>query len=133
MRRHPLARPRCSGCSARCGRPPTPEQVAQCAKSPGPAGRRLKELGWVEGENLRTEAFYAAGDDRRLPELAKALVAKRPDVIWAIGPEAAVAAVNATRTIPIVYWTGYVVERGLVESLARPGRNATGVVFEEAR
>ena len=68
---------------------PTPEQLAQSAKSPGPVLRRLKELGWSVGENLRFETVYAEGREERLPELARALVKKRVDVIWALGPEAA--------------------------------------------
>ncbi len=72
----------------------------------------------------------AAGREDRLPELAEELVRKRVDVIWALGPEAAVAAARATKTIPIVFWgVGYPVEQGLIDSYARPGRNVTGMAF----
>jgi len=52
------------------------------------------------------------------------------DVIWANGPEAAIAAARATTTIPIVFWgVAFPVETGLIDSLARPGRNATGMAY----
>ena len=100
----------------------------QLAASPGP--KRLRELGWVEGETFRTEPAYANGDLDRLPGLAKTLVEKQVDVIWAITPYAAVAVARATKTIPIVFFgAGDPVRDGLVDSLAHPGRNATGVAF----
>ena len=89
----------------------------QLAASPGP--KRLRELGWVEGETFRTEAAYANGDLDRLPGLAKTLVEKQVDVIWAITPYAAVAVARATKTIPIVFFgAGDPVGDGLVDSLA---------------
>lgn len=107
---------------------PTPEQIAQRANNPVP--RRFRERGWVAGQNIRFELAYAEGREERLPELAAALVEKRVDVIWAFGSEAAVAAARATKTIPIVFWAPAAVELGLVDSLARPGRNVTGVGLE---
>jgi putative ABC transport system substrate-binding protein len=72
----------------------------------------LRELGWVEGQNLEVVRRYAEGHAERLPALAAALVAKQ-----------------ATRTIPIIMVGGDPVSLGVVESLARPGGNITGVSF----
>jgi putative ABC transport system substrate-binding protein len=88
----------------------------------------LAALGWTDGVNLRVE--HASGDGRedRMPALAEALVRKGVDVIWVAGPEAALAAARATRTIPIAFYgVGFPVEHGLVESLAKPGGNVTGL------
>jgi len=91
----------------------------------------MRKLGWVEGENLLVERAEAGNRLERLPELAAGLVAKNVDVIWTNSPESAVAAARATKTIPIVFWqVGFPVELGLVDSLARPGRNVTGLAFE---
>lgn len=91
---------------------------------------RLRELGWVEGQNLVVERAYANRRIDHLPELAASLVSKRVDIIWAGAPAAAVAAARATRTIPIVFANvTFPVELGLVDALGRPGRNATGVGF----
>lgn len=92
---------------------------------------RLRELGWVEEKTLLFERAHGEGREERLPELAAILVAKKVDVIWVIGGEAAVAAARATKIIPIVFW-GVVapVEQGLIDSFARPGRNVTGVAFQ---
>ena len=104
---------------------PPPEELQR-----SPLIVRLRELGWVEGETLLFERTYGEGSEARLSELAAKLVAKKVDVIWAPGPQAAVAAARATRTIPIVFWgVGLPVEQGLIESFARPGRNVTGVAF----
>ena len=107
---------------------PRPEEIAR-----SPLTVRLRELGWVEGKTLLVERAYGEGSEERLPELASTLVAKRVDVIWAFGPEGAIAAARATRTIPIVFWgVPAPVEQGLIESFARPGRNVTGVAFYAA-
>lgn len=104
--------------------PPTPEQRA-------PGSARLRELGWVEGQNLVIERFYAEGRAERLPELMTQLIAKRPDVIWMSNPETAVMAAGATKTIPIVFWgIPFPIEQGFVDSYARPGRNITGLAFQ---
>ena len=88
----------------------------------------LAARGWVEGRNLRIDERYADGDRSRLEPLAAELVALGPDVIVASTQPAAVAAMKATRTIPIVFViVPEPVESGLVESLARPGKNATGL------
>jgi len=90
--------------------------------------QRLRELGYVYGENLVTESRSAEGMPDRLPALAAELVRIPVDVIVASGPPTARAAQQATRTIPIVI-AGMPdpVGSGLVDSLARPGGNVTGV------
>ena len=88
----------------------------------------LLELGWVDGKNIRIEYRHAEGRTDRLPDLAADLVGLKIDIIVAaITPEAQ-AAKNATKTIPIVGASlGDPVELGLVESLAHPGGNLTGL------
>lgn len=96
--------------------------------------RLLGELGYVEGRNIRLEFRNAAGNADALPALAQELVQQGGvDVIVAISTPAALAAYKATQTIPIVAFTAVdPVGSGLANSLARPGRNVTGVaVFSE--
>ena len=88
----------------------------------------LREVGYVEGQNLVVERRYAEGRIERLPALAAELVGLKPDVILATGGDAIRAAMNATKIIPIVMAFGEdPVGKGLVASLARPGGNITGV------
>jgi len=88
----------------------------------------LRALGWVEGQNIVIEDRWAEGNISRLPELAAALVRLKVDVIVTLSWPAAVAAKNATATIPIViFGTGDPVGTGLVQSLAHPGGNVTGL------
>lgn len=88
----------------------------------------LRELGWIEGQNYTIEAVFAEGKPDRLPELAAELVRRRVDVILAGSNPGTLAAKNATRTIPVVMvTTADPVGGRLVESLARPGANITGV------
>jgi putative tryptophan/tyrosine transport system substrate-binding protein len=95
-----------------------------------PLSAALRQLGWIEGQNLAIEHRYAEGDEARLPALARELVSRHVDAIWTLGPEAAVAAAQSTRTIPIVFWgINYPIELGLVDSFSRPGRNVTGIAF----
>jgi ABC-type uncharacterized transport system substrate-binding protein len=92
----------------------------------------LRELGYVEGKNLVIEYRSAQPDPARLSALAAELVAASVDVIVAIYNPAIIAAKTATTTIPIV---GLIVlepvETGIVQSLARPGGNVTGLSWEE--
>jgi putative ABC transport system substrate-binding protein len=88
----------------------------------------LRDLGWVEGKNISFEYRYAEGRNDRLPELAAELVRLKVDVIVASGPTDTLAAQKASSAIPIVMATaGDPVTSGLVESLARPGGNVTGL------
>jgi putative tryptophan/tyrosine transport system substrate-binding protein len=90
----------------------------------------LRELGYVEGQNVAFEYRYAERKADRLPELAAELVRLKVDIIVASGSDTVVrAAKNATKTIPIVMSGQGIdpVEVGLVESLARPGGNVTGL------
>jgi ABC-type uncharacterized transport system substrate-binding protein len=94
------------------------------------ARRALRDLGYVEGQNLAIEYRYAEGRPERLPDLAADLVRTRPDVMFALGGDVTSAAVKATQTIPIVFTSSAdPVRLGFVASLARPGGNATGVTF----
>jgi putative ABC transport system substrate-binding protein len=88
----------------------------------------LRELGWVEGENVLFERRYAENRLERLPELAADLVRLKVDVIVASGTLAPLAAKRATSTIPIVMTAaGDPLGTGLVAALARPGGNVTGM------
>jgi putative ABC transport system substrate-binding protein len=91
--------------------------------------QRLRELGWVEGQNIVIDYRYAEGRVDRLPDLAAELVRLKVDLIVAsAGAQAAAAAKNATETIPIVMiFVRDPVGTGLIASLARPGGNVTGV------
>jgi len=101
-----------------------PETMAQYAA----LWAGLRELGYIEGENLVVEYRYAGGQDERLPTLAGELAQLKVDLIVAAGPGAAKAAKDATTTIPVVVPTSNApVETGLVASLARPGGNVTGL------
>jgi ABC-type uncharacterized transport system substrate-binding protein len=87
----------------------------------------LRELGYVEGQNIAFEFRSAEGKLDRLPELAAELVQLKVDVIVALYVPPSLAAKQATREIPIVVIVGDPVETGIVSNLARPGGNITGV------
>jgi putative tryptophan/tyrosine transport system substrate-binding protein len=90
----------------------------------------LRDLGYVEGQNLVIEQRYAEGQVERLPALAAELVALQVEVIVARGDAAVRAAQHATATIPIVMALAFeAVEAGFVANLARPEGNTTGVSF----
>jgi putative ABC transport system substrate-binding protein len=89
--------------------------------------RALDDLGYIEGKNVRFEYRYAKGHNKRLPELANDLVGLNVDVILTWGTDAALAAKQATTTIPIVMGAiGDPLGIGIVTNLAHPGGNVTG-------
>ena len=88
----------------------------------------LRDLGYIEGQNMIIEYRHEGGGFERLPELAAELVGQKADVLVAVTTNAALAAKKATTTIPIVFMgVTDPVTAGLVESLARPGGNTTGI------
>jgi putative ABC transport system substrate-binding protein len=88
----------------------------------------LRDLGYAEGRNVRIDWRWSEGIPERLPALARELIALEPDVIVVSGTQAALAASDATRTIPIVMAVSQDPEKvGLVRSLSRPGGNVTGL------
>ena len=88
----------------------------------------LQKLGWFEGQNLSVDRRAAVGRYELLSQLAEQLVRTKPDLIIAAGTDSALAASHATADIPIVFsFVVDPVQKGLVDSLARPGGNATGV------
>ncbi len=90
--------------------------------------RGLRELGYIEEQNIIIEHRYADGNPDRLPELAAELVRLKVDIIVVQNNSVARAASNTTKTIPIVMADGAdPVSNGLVASLARPGGNVTGL------
>ena len=92
----------------------------------------LQQLGWTDGRNVRIDTRWAAGDAERIRRYVTELVALAPDVILATGSSTVGPLLQATRTVPIVFvGVPDPVGAGLVESLARPGGNATGFTSYE--
>ncbi|HEX8166796.1 MAG TPA: ABC transporter substrate-binding protein [Beijerinckiaceae bacterium] len=92
--------------------------------------RGLAEFGWREGENLRVEYRFGAGDNERIRAYAAELVALAPRLIIVNGTPAPAALHRATRSVPVIF--ALVVDpvgAGYVASMARPGSNATGFTF----
>lgn len=88
----------------------------------------LKELGYVDGQNVRFEVVASQGDSARLPRLASDLLQRKPDLLYCVATPDARACQKATQTVPIVFTqTDDPVTLGLVQSLARPGGNITGI------
>jgi putative tryptophan/tyrosine transport system substrate-binding protein len=102
------------------GKPNTPEEIRKEAEP-------LRELGWVEGQNLHVERRYDNGRSEALRALAEELVRAKVEIIVTLGTPATLAAKRATTTIPIVFSAGDPVVLGLVASLARPGGTLTGI------
>ena len=132
----------------RCSRPQPPRPAGRghgAATGEHPPGRRaaspcpnsvttpafqqgLRDLGYVEGQNIAVEYRYAEGQLDRLPALAAELVQLAPDVIWLHSTAAMLAAKRTITTIPVVVGVATELEeRGIVASLARPGGNITGM------
>ena len=92
----------------------------------------LKELGWIEGEKVRIDYRWGAGDAGRVRRYAAELIALAPDVILGTGGTTVGPLLQATRTLPIVFvQVPDPVGAGYVDSLARPGGNATGFTLFE--
>ena len=89
----------------------------------------LAQLGWTVGQNLQIEYRWASGDAERIRKYAAELVALTPDVMLATGAAGVVPLLQATRTVPVVFvLVPDPVGAGFVDSLARPGGDATGFV-----
>ena len=102
--------------------------VTATAEMIKPFQQRLREIGYVEGQTLTIDYRYWEGKVERLQNLAAEFVRLNCDVIVTQGTEAAEAAKNATKTIPVVMAFGAdAVKRGIVADLARPGANITGL------
>jgi putative ABC transport system substrate-binding protein len=94
--------------------------------------QRLAQLGWTDGRNVRIEYRWAAGDAEDIRRHAAELAALAPEVILAPGSATAVPLLQATRTVPLVFVHATdPVGAGFVDSLARPGGNATGFTLFE--
>src|SRR5262249_23397891 len=111
--------------------PGSPQRHASCL----PAFQQgLRNLGYVEGQNITFVYRYAEGQPDRLSALAAELVQLAPDVIWLHSSPAVLVAKQMITTIPVVIGVGTeLAERGIVASLAQPGGNITGLdlrVFE---
>ena len=90
--------------------------------------QKLRELGWIDGQNITIEYRWAAGKVDRLPVLAKELVDLKVDIIVASATPSVQATKNATNTIPVVMLgAADPVGVGFVASLSRPGGNITGL------
>jgi putative ABC transport system substrate-binding protein len=90
----------------------------------------LRRLGFVEGENLLVERYSGGGQSNRYPELAREVVATKPDAIFTMTARMVRYFAEATTTIPIIAYTSDPVGNGHAASLARPGGNVTGVHAE---
>jgi putative tryptophan/tyrosine transport system substrate-binding protein len=94
--------------------------------------RGCSNLGWTVGQNIQIEYRWSGGNDEVTRRYAAELAALEPEVILASGSAAVAPLLQATRTIPIVFTTvADPVGAGFVDSLARPGGNATGFVLYE--
>jgi putative ABC transport system substrate-binding protein len=92
----------------------------------------LAQLGWLDGRNVRIDSRWGVADADRIRKYAAEVVALAPDVIVANSSAAVAPLLQATRTVPIVFTTvADPVGAGYVESLARPGGNATGFIVYE--
>jgi len=103
------------------------DSITESSRSEG-IRQALRDLGYVEGQNIAFEYRYAEGKLDRLPDLVKELVSVKVDVIVTTSAQSVLTVKNASRTIPVVF-SGVQdpVASGIIDSLARPGGNATGL------
>ena len=119
------------GANAQSGSPAKPVRIGLLPALDEPyrkwVSSALAEAGWIEGRDYTLVWFESAFRTDHIESAAKRLVAENPDLILGTGDGFIMAAQKLTTTIPIVVWaSGYLVEDGLANSLARPGRNVTG-------
>jgi len=96
------------------------------------ASQELAQLGWIAGRNVKIDSRWLAADNERVRRYAAELVALAPDVIVANSSQVVAALIEATRTVPIVFAViPDPIGAGFVNSLARPGGNATGFLLYE--
>ena len=95
----------------------------------------LRGFGYIDGQNIAIEYRFGEGKRDQYAELAAELVRLKVDIILVTGAGVLEAVKNATKTIPIVMvgWGGDPVDAGIIESLARPGGNVTGITNIESR
>src|SRR6516225_6507880 len=92
----------------------------------------LAQLGWIDGRNARIDIHWGAGDPERIRRYAAELVALAPGVILAVASATTGPLLQATHTVPVVFvQVAEPVGAGFVETLARPGGNATGFMLYE--
>ena len=126
--------------AARAQQPSKMKRVAMVHPATKPADMRIggdpnyaiifeemKRLGYVEGTNLIVDRYSAEGRFDRFPEIARDVVATRPNVIYVLSVRWARALQSETRTVPVIAWMSDPVAVGIASSLARPGGNVTGV------
>jgi putative tryptophan/tyrosine transport system substrate-binding protein len=95
--------------------------------------KRLNELGWIEGRNIRIDYRWGSGSVDRMPMLAKELIEQNPEVLLAVTTPATAALLRETPSIPIVFAiVSDPIGTGFVASLARPGGNVTGFINIES-
>jgi putative ABC transport system substrate-binding protein len=104
--------------------------TAQQTETLSPFFQELRRLNYLDGQNLLIERFSGEGRAEHFPELARDVVNRNPDLIFAIGYRLVLDFKAATATIPIVGFMGDPVAVGIVPSLARPGGNITGVATD---
>jgi putative ABC transport system substrate-binding protein len=108
-----------------------PETDAEVAARVTAFRKALQDFGWIPGTNLQVDARFGGNDDD-LREKAKELVGLAPNVVLAMAPPSVMALLKVTRTVPIVFAAVTdPVGLGIVQSLARPGGNATGFLSAE--
>jgi putative ABC transport system substrate-binding protein len=102
-------------------------EAANDAPGSEPFFAEMRRLGWIEGRTVEYDKLFAEGSRARGEEQAKSAAARKPDLIFAAVANSAQMAMRASATIPVVFVSGSdPVTAGLVDSLPRPGRNATG-------